>query len=242
MNTLAKKNCDQLQHVTPKREFTDLLLPDALKQTLFRLKLERDRIQLLARNNIKPRNRLLFYGPPGNGKTATAEALANLLGTDFYIADYSQLYDSLLGGSEKAVVAAFDAIANRECVVLFDEADSILSSRVTPKGAADLANNTSTNLVLTRLDQLPPRVMFIAATNRVDDLDKAAARRFDLVVEFQAPHYELKLKYCQLICKRYPVLKGKHTPAKIAKSSAADSFAELEREVIDIARQEILRS
>lgn len=242
MRQLPSKQCEQLRKVTPRRALDELMLPPATLETLLRLKLEFDRRHLLARNNIPPRNRLLFYGPPGNGKTAAAEAVAYLLDRDFYIADYSQLHNSLLGSSEKAVVAAFEAIHNQECVVLFDEVDSILSSRITPDSSADMAHNNSTNLLLTRLDQLPPQVLFIAATNRIDDLDQAAARRFDLIVGFEPPSYEDKVQFCQVIIKRYPVLKSKAKPAQVAKESNVDSFAELEKEIIDLARQEILRS
>jgi len=57
------------RELKPTRTLDDLLLSAALRETLERLKRERERSFELAQNNLRPRNRLLFYGMPGNGKT-----------------------------------------------------------------------------------------------------------------------------------------------------------------------------
>lgn len=243
--TLTQLPSRKFQTLTPREPsstFEDLLLAPALKENFYRLKREHDRRALLARNGLTPRNRLLFYGPPGNGKTATAEAIAVLFDMPLYLADYSQMINSYVGDSEKAVVGMFEDINKAKCVVLFDEADSLLSSRFTPRSSADQARNNSTNIVLTRLDALKPDVIFIAATNRDFDLDRAAARRFDLRIEFPAPNREEQEEFCRRVLKRFPVLKRKYSPAKVldALPDSSISFAELEKEIIDLARLEIV--
>lgn len=240
MKALSQHKTSKLQPVAPRKSLDDLVLPEAVRDTFLRLKRERDRRTLLARNNLKPRNRLLFFGPPGNGKTASSEALANLLELDYLMANYAQLIDCYLGGTEKGVVELFDAVQGSACVVMFDEADSILSSRTTPQQGSDHARNNATNLLLQRLDQLSSEVVFVAATNRVEDLDRAAARRFDVAIEFSRPTFDEKIEFCKRIIPRYPILKGKCSAERIVKESGVESFAELEKEIIDVARQLII--
>jgi SpoVK/Ycf46/Vps4 family AAA+-type ATPase len=236
---------DKFRRIEPNRSLADCLIPEETKDSLLRLSRERTRYKVLARHGIKPRNRLLFHGPPGNGKTLTAEALATLFERPLLIADYSQFVNMWLGESEKAVASVFSAIKSEPMVLLFDEADSLLSRRVESRGAADSAHNTCVNLVLTNMDQLPTNVLFIACTNLVDSLDPAIDRRFDAKFEFPNPTLKLKQKFAETMLRRYPIIaQHKKTPAVTAgiKKAIGDavSFAVLEKNMIDIAREIIL--
>lgn len=125
------------------------------------------------------RGRLCLYGPPGTGKTAFAHWLAEQLGRPLMIKRASDLIDMWVGASERNIAAAFRAAANEDAVLLLDEVDSFLQDR---RGAQRSWEVTQVNEMLTQMEAF--NGVFIASTNRVDDLDQAALRRFDLKLKF----------------------------------------------------------
>lgn len=243
MNTLPAKSSSLLEERKTNRRLADLLIPDATRDALHSLKLQQDKIGELARNGLSPITRLLFYGPPGNGKTASAEALACLLGLPLLVARFDQIINSYHGESEKRVVGMFREAAARPCVLFCDEADSLLTARVQVGQASDAANNNSTNLMLTELDGLHrrnARVVFIAATNRAEYLDPAALRRFHLRLDFPPPTAEQKRRYLAAAIKRMPLFRRRPKCRELAAQLDAPSFAELETQLENLARRAIL--
>lgn len=143
-----------------------------------------------------PRNGILLFGSPGNGKTAIAEALAGELGVKFLVLDYSKAVSQWVGETSKNVSAAFSQARKAgRCVLFIDEIDSFIVNRDGPgQSTAESANLV--NLLLTELVNIRKYpVLVVAATNRLSKLDGAAIRegRFDFKIEITPPDAEARL-------------------------------------------------
>ena len=124
---------------------------------------------------------LLFQGPPGTGKTLAAEALSWQLKKELIIADTGSLQDCKIGEMEKNTDRMFDKATNQDLILLFDEADSMLSNREF-KGPILSAE---TNHLMTRIERFPGVCIF--TTNRAAELDPAVERRITMKFEFKEP-------------------------------------------------------
>jgi SpoVK/Ycf46/Vps4 family AAA+-type ATPase len=116
---------------------------------------------------------VLLSGPPGTGKTALAHHLARALDRPLVTKRASDLLSRWVGGTEAAIAEAFAEARERDCVLLFDEVDSLLFDRKTAQHSWEVGQ---VNEMLTWLDHHPLPV--IAATNHAHRLDPAALRRF----------------------------------------------------------------
>jgi ATP-dependent Zn protease len=132
---------------------------------------------------------ILLHGPPGNGKTMLAKAVANDLGYHFLSVKGPELEQPLVGESERQLRELFQtAREHTPSVIFFDEFDSLAPDRMsdTPVWKDDLVNT-----LLSELDGLEPLedVIVMAATNRVEQLDDAVLRsgRFDTFIEIPPP-------------------------------------------------------
>ncbi|CAK9808955.1 spas [Anthophora plagiata] len=127
-----------------------------------------------------PARGLLLFGPPGNGKTLLARAVATQCNATFFSISAASLTSKYVGEGEKLVRALF-AIARelQPSVIFIDEVDSLLSERRDNEHEASRRLKTE---FLVEFDGLPcnpeERVLVMAATNRPQELDEAALRRF----------------------------------------------------------------
>lgn len=134
-------------------------------------------------------NKFLFEGSPGTGKTEAAKQVARLLGRTLYYVDFDNLIDSKLGQTNKNIVKVFEEInlmpQQDKVVILFDEIDVIALDRINRNDVREMGRVTSTVLrELDRLTDLNKEIVVIATTNLYENFDKALARRFDAVVNF----------------------------------------------------------
>jgi hypothetical protein len=123
---------------------------------------------------------ILFWGPPGTGKTAFAAHLAERIGAGFSASAVSDFLRPFAGEGERAVCEAFAHAESRGDVLLVDEADSVLRKRAYARTSWEVS---LTNEILMRMDGYHGIV--IACTNRLSDLDPAVLRRFAWKVEFK---------------------------------------------------------
>lgn len=123
--------------------------------------------------------RLCLYGPPGTGKTAWARWLAAQLERPLLVKRASDLTSMWVGETEKRIASAFRSAAAEGAVLLIDEVDSFLQDR---RGARHGWEVTQVNEMLTQIEGFGG--VFIASTNRMEDLDEASLRRFDMKVRF----------------------------------------------------------
>lgn len=144
---------------------------------------------------------LLFYGPPGCGKTLLAAAISNELDATFFSVKVSDLLSKYFGDSPKLVEALYDEARSRgNSVVFLDEFDALASSRSDGDSSADRKLLVS---LLTELDGLKQKdggsqVLTIAATNRPWDLDEAILSRYEKAVYIPLPDEPARLRMLQL--------------------------------------------
>lgn len=148
-------------------------------------------------------NGILLYGPPGNGKTYLAEALAGSLGVPIIRYDFGKAASKYVNETTENAIQVFtDAVAQAPCILFIDEVEAILSERSqSGLGAGEYPKTVSA--LLTQLVDVRKRgVIVVAATNHIDLMDSAAARegRFDTKIEI--PHPDAPARK-HLICKSF---------------------------------------
>ena len=163
-------------------------------EVLYQLMAERGGYQKLIDTGLQPANKLLLYGPPGNGKTTFAHAVAKNVGLPIMCVRYSQLINSHLGETAKALSKAFDFARRTPCVLFFDEFDSIGTSRGTD--STDVAEmRRVVNSLVMEMDSLKAYSYLVAATNMDSMIDGAVLRRFEVRLEFPQPKPERMREY-----------------------------------------------
>lgn len=125
-----------------------------------------------------------FYGSPGTGKSIAAEGIAKAIGMQMLRADYSEISDSLHGGTEKKLTELFRNAEANNAIIFFDEADGLLSKRTSGSSNSETNNQIKSHL-LTLLDR--SKAIIIFATNIFENYDKAFFRRILFHVGFEIP-------------------------------------------------------
>ncbi len=133
---------------------------------------------------------VLMSGPPGTGKTMTAQVLAARLGLELYKVDLSQIVDKYIGETEKRLRQVFDQAEKSNMVLFFDEADALLGKRSEVKDAKDKYANTEVAYLLQRMEEYQGIVLM--ATNQAGSMDAAFVRRFRYHLVFTLPNEELR--------------------------------------------------
>jgi SpoVK/Ycf46/Vps4 family AAA+-type ATPase len=127
----------------------------------------------------------LFAGEPGTGKTLAAEVIADEIGLDLMEVDLSRLVSKWLGETEKHLDAVFTEAESSNCVLFFDEADSVFGQRGEVSRGTDRYANLEVGYLLQRLERFDGVV--VLASNLRANLDPAFTRRFHHVVHFPKP-------------------------------------------------------
>lgn len=128
---------------------------------------------------------LCFHGPPGSGKTALAEYLAEQMGRPLMIRQASDLVSKFIGETEQNMASMFAEAEAENAVLLLDEADSFLQDR---RGAQRTYEVTEVNEMLQGMER--HQGVFICTTNLMDRIDQAALRRFTFKIRFRALNRE----------------------------------------------------
>lgn len=236
-NLLEEKLENFLFRIYPQKSLEDVILdPDNLG-LVNDLISEHHRSELLRSYNLEPRNRILLVGPPGNGKTSLAEAVAHSLMIPFYIIRYDGIIGSYLGETASRLKLMFDFIRTQECVLFFDEFDAIGKERGDTHETGEIKRVVSS--LLMQIDRLPSYVVVVAATNHPELLDRAVWRRFQVRLELKNPSTKMIETWLHKFEKRS---KYKLEPPikEIATKLQGRNFAEIEEFIFDIQRKYIL--
>ncbi|XP_022658156.1 transitional endoplasmic reticulum ATPase-like isoform X1 [Varroa destructor] len=161
---------------------------------------------------MSPSKGVLFYGPPGCGKTLLAKAIANECQANFISIKGPELLSMWFGESESNVRDIFDkARAAAPCVLFFDELDSIAKSRGASVGDAGGAADRVINQILTEMDGMGTKknVFIIGATNRPDIIDPAILRpgRLDQLIYIPLPDEKSRMQVFKASLRKSPVAK-----------------------------------
>lgn len=202
-------------------EHTDILKPDAIneKQMIFdnTVSEQYDRLcgllsdknlntvrQRLEEKNMSRGFSILFYGAPGTGKTEAVKQIARCTGREIMQINISRMRSMWVGQSEKNIKAVFDNYkemckrSERIPILLFNEADAIISSRIdNAKNSVDKMENSIQNIILQEMENFDG--ILIATTNLVKNFDKAFERRFLYKIEFTKPTEKARKKLWQTI-------------------------------------------
>merc|ERR1711865_1181960 len=195
---------------------------------------------------MSPSKGVLFYGPPGCGKTLLAKAVANECQANFISIKGPELLTMWFGESEANVREVFEKARQASpCVLFFDELDSIAKSRGGGGGDAGGAGDRVMNQLLTEMDGMGAKknVFIIGATNRPDIIDAALMRpgRLDQLIYIPMPDSDSRKSILRATLRKSPI--AKDVPLDyLAESMDKFSGAEITKIHFEMAMSEARRS
>jgi len=194
---------------------------------------------------MQPSRGVLFYGPPGCGKTLLAKAIANECQANFISVKGPELLTMWFGESEANVRDIFDkARSAAPCVLFFDELDSIAKSRGGSVGDAGGAADRVINQVLTEMDGMGAKknVFIIGATNRPDIIDGAILRpgRLDQLIYIPLPDEASRKSILKSNLRKTPIAKTVDLDyiAKVTKGFSGADLTEICQRSVKLAIRE----
>lgn len=221
MTVLPQRPEDLVSSMDARFGFDAVTLPEDVLTKCRSIVAEHHRSDELAAFKLAPRHKVLLSGPPGNGKTMLAEALAFELGVPFLAVSHGGLVESFMGATGKNIDKLFAYARTAPCVIFIDEFDGISIKRSAGHDVGEIRRIT--NHLLIAIEKLPSYVTLVCATNADNLLDEAIKRRFDFAIEIPTPTRALKLLCAQR--ELAPAL----TPGNDV-SSLAEQVADLELE------------
>ena len=155
-----------------------------------------------------------LYGAPGTGKTMAAHAIARELGKKILVVNYADIESKYVGETPKNIRKAFDAAKKSDSILFFDEADAILSKRVTNMTqAGDVSVNQTRSVMLMLMNEYQDFIIF--ATNFISNFDPAFMRRISMHIKFTLPDAECRRKLWRM-----------YTPPEVPNNLDFDELAE----------------
>lgn len=234
-STAQKENL--FYEISPERTLQSLFLAKVVREQVRDLIEEQHRSELLHAHNLTARNRILLAGPPGNGKTSLAEALATELMAPLVVIRYEGLIGSYLGETASRLQQIIDYAKTQRCVLFIDEFETIGKERGDTNETGEIKRIVSS--LLLQIDSLPDYVVVVAASNHPELLDKAVWRRFQIRLELSTPTRDQISKFITSISERTKTMFGL-SPETIAKKLFGANYAEIEEVCLTIVRKTIL--
>lgn len=231
------KSAELLHEIAPRRSMDSLVLPNLVQTASAELVEEHHRVDLLRSYDLEPRHRILLAGPPGNGKTTFAEALAEALMVQLFVVRYEAVIGSFLGETSQRLRRIFEHVSSRRCVLFFDEFDTLGKERGDTHETGEIKRVVST--LLLQIDALPSHVVTVVASNHPELLDRAVWRRFQLRLELPVPTQAMLEEWFRRFQERLNEPLG-WPPRSLAMRLKGLSFAEVEQFGEDVLRRHVL--
>lgn len=222
---------------TPQRYLDELIVSPELHDQIKIVLDEYRAIQVLQANNLRARQKLLLAGPPGCGKTLSAEVIAAELGLPLIYTRFDAVISSYLGETAANLRKVFEYAERGTWVVFFDEFDAIGKSRDDVEDHGELKRVVNTFLQL--LDNFVSDSIFIAATNHEHLLDRALWRRFDDILFFDLPTTDQVRKLIDI--KLSSIRHGDLNIESFVDLMAGWSHADVERVCIEAMKMAVMR-
>lgn len=160
-----------------------------------------------------------LYGEPGTGKTMAAHAIAAAIEKKIICVNYADIESKYVGDTSKNLTALFSFALENDHIIFFDEADALLSKRVTNMSSStDVSVNQTRSVLLTLLNDYTGMVIF--ATNFISNFDSAFMRRIQYHIKFELPNEQMRAKLWNMYI-------PEKMPAKIDIEKIAHDFGNI---------------
>jgi SpoVK/Ycf46/Vps4 family AAA+-type ATPase len=223
--------------VDPRWRLEHLILSETVAEACREVVEEQNRADLLRAHNLEPRHRILLAGPPGNGKTSLAEAIAGELAMPLLVVRYEAVIASYLGETAVRLSRLFEQVRTQRCVLFFDEFDVVGKERGDVHETGEIKRVVSS--LLLQVDALPAYVVVVTATNHPELLDSAVWRRFQLRLQLSAPSAAQIQEWFHRFEERLGARLGV-SHGTLAKKLRGLSFSEIEQFGLDVQRRHVL--
>lgn len=195
----ANKIDFRINSCTPLYSFSDMILEEEVREQLEDvMSIYKYNDLIFADWNLKKvikRQKGIFvnlYGLPGTGKTMAANAIAHELGRNLIWVNYAEIESKYVGETSKNLVKLFEYASLQDVIILFDEADALLSKRVTDMSSAtDVSVNQTRSVLLHLLDEYEGMIIF--TTNFIQNYDPAFMRRIPYHIKFGYPNEKARI-------------------------------------------------
>lgn len=214
----------------------DIVLTSTARSQIERCLLETRRRGELATWAVEPRRKLLFYGPPGCGKTLAARVIAGELGLPLFTVQFEGFFSRFLGETASHIGVIFSEMLRRPAVYFFDEFDALAKSRADASDIGEIRRVVVTFLQLLDSDQSPS--LILAATNFEGSLDHAVFRRFDDIVHFPIPSADEITTLVGLRLENFAI--AEELRSAVANEALGMSFADVARACDDAVKTMVL--
>ncbi len=170
----------------PRFRLKDVVLNERVVSRISYILRQQRKREWLREHGKTPSRRVLFVGPPGSGKTMSAEALAGELKLPLFVIRLETLITRFMGETAAKLRLVFDESAKHRGVYLFDEFDAVGGRRIATNDVAEMRRVLNSFLQFMEEDNATDSLI-VCSTNHPSLLDRALLRRYDQVLEFDAP-------------------------------------------------------
>lgn len=237
IETSGARPKDLIYEIAPDRALSSLVLPEKISAQIAEFVEEQHRAELLHSHNLSPRNRILLAGPPGNGKTSLAEALASELMYPLLVIRYETLVGSYLGETSSRLKQVLEYARTQRCVLFFDEFETLGKERGDTHETGEIKRVVSS--LLLQMDELPDYVVVVAASNHPELLDRAVWRRFQLRIELPTPTRGQLTGFIESISRRTATNFG-FASETLAKHLLGSNFSDVEEFCMGVVRRAVM--
>ena len=225
----------------PEFKLNNMVLNGTLREELSNVVNEYRKVDILAKFNLAPTRKLLLTGAPGTGKTMTALALGGELGLPVFTVRLDGLISKFMGEAIAKLRLIFDSMSQVRGIYLFDEFDSIGSSRGNANDVGEIKRVLNSFLV--NIENDSSNSLIISATNFPEALDPALYRRFDRILKYPKPTKEEIATYIEYKLKSFGLKWSKSLNfTKLSVVASGLSYAELEMSCSNAAKETILNN
>lgn len=236
-NDPSGRGRDFIAELMPRRRLEGLILGEDTRRIISEFLEEQQRASLLRSHGLDPRHRVLLTGPPGNGKTSLAEAIAEALAVPFLVVRYESMIGSFLGETAGRLKRVFDYARTVPCVLFFDEFDAVGKERGDIHETGEIKRVVTS--LLMQVDDLPSYTVIVAASNHPELLDRAVWRRFQLRLALPAPTRKELTRYFERFLECLEK-KPQISATAITKQTGLISYSEAEQFTLDVRRRLVL--